>query len=47
MLLLFKLLPKKNYPDKEKVNTASYRIMLFYSFPGLFHFFAPMNIIKN
>ena len=47
MLFFFKFLPEKYNPDKEKINAATNRWMFLYSFPGLFHFTAPMYIIKN
>jgi hypothetical protein len=47
MLLLFKLFPEKNYPNKKQVDTAGNRSILPYRLPCRFHFTAPVNIIKN
>ena len=47
MLLYFKFRTKENEPEKEDINRALNGRMAFNFFPCLFHFFAPMNIIKN
>ena len=47
MLFFPEIRPEKNNSDKEKVNAASDQWMSFYSFPGLLHFPAPVDIIKN
>lgn len=47
MLLLKKCFPEKYNPDKEKINGATHCAVGFNCLPGRFHFFAPVNIIKN
>ena len=45
--LLFKLLPEKYNAQEEKIYAATDIYVLYDRFPGLFHFPAPMYIIKN
>ena len=47
MLFFPEFLPEKNDPDKKKINGAANRRMLFNCLPCLFHFPAPVYIIKN
>ncbi len=47
MLLLFEFLPKKNNADKKKIKGTPHSRMFLNMFPRLFHFFAPMNVVKN
>ena len=47
MLFFPEFLPKKNDPDKEKVDTATDSRMFLNGFPGLFHFPAPVDVIKD
>ena len=47
MLFFPEFLPEKNDPGKEKVDAAADQWMFFYGFPGLFHFPAPMDIVKD
>jgi hypothetical protein len=47
MLFFPEFLPEKNDPDKEKVNAAADRWMIFNGLPGLFHFPAPVYVIED
>src|SRR5690348_9326230 len=47
MLFLFKFLFEKYQPDKKQINGQGYGRMIFNLFPGGFHFFRPVNIVKN
>ena len=47
MLLFLEFLPEENDADKKKINRTPGSGMLFNMFPGLLHFFTPMNIVKN
>ena len=47
MLFFPEFLPENRYPNKKEVNAATNRRMLLYCSPCLFHFPAPVNIIKN
>ena len=47
MLLLFKLLAEENKAEKEDVDSTADGWMLPDLLPGSFHFFAPVNIVKN
>ena len=47
MLLLFEFLPEKNDADKKKINRATNSRMRLDMIPRIFHFPAPVNIVKN
>src|SRR5687768_3731525 len=47
MLTHFEFGPKKNITQEKQVYGTRYRRMIFYLFPGFFHFTAPVNIIQN
>lgn len=47
MLFFMKFLPENHNPKKKKVNAATNGWMVFNIPPGLFHFPAPVNVIKN
>jgi hypothetical protein len=47
MLLLLEFLPEKNDADKKKINRTPNGRMFFNMLPRLFHFFTPMNVVKN
>jgi hypothetical protein len=47
-MLFFSEFPAKNHDANEKkINSATNSGMIFDRFPGLFHFPAPVYIIKN
>ena len=47
MLFLFLLIPKENQPYKKEVNSKGNARVALYLLPSLFHFLAPMYIVKN
>ena len=47
MQFFFKLLSEKHDAHEEKVDGATNRFMVLDDCPGLFHFPAPVNVIKN
>lgn len=47
ILLHLKAIPEKNKPYKEQVDAQVYPWILFDRLPGLFHFPAPVDIIKD
>lgn len=47
MLLYFKITTKKNEANKKKINRQSNGFMGLNFLPGLFHFLAPVDVVKN
>jgi hypothetical protein len=47
MLRFFEFLPEKNDPYEKKVDRTANSRVHFYLLPGLLHFKAPVNIVKD